>query len=401
MQRTDRMWNLIAVILFLAMLAYLGSSLLHAAFDGVVTAESTAADLSPGAAASGLVLRRERVLTAPDAAAYTFVTAAEGSRVPAGAVLALSVRSRQSRESLERLRALEAEAETVSAALRRVRTAGDAADRELAAGSAARDLASATARHDLTALNSAALHLETLLIGTGEGVSAERLSALELELDQLRGSLSGEAEELTTPVAGTFSARTDGYEHLTLSDLEDLSPSRLRSLAIDRREPVSGTYGKVVEDYRWYFAAVMDAADTGTLAPGVTVALNFGHWYGEDVYARTLSVSPPEEGTVAVVFQCDTALAETLSLRNVNATVVFGSYSGVRLPSQAIRTDPETEQTYVWTVTALRLERRDVEILYAGEDYAIVRRDSAAGALREGETVVVSGRNLYEGKVMG
>ena len=81
--------------------------------------------------------------------------------------------------------------------------------------------------------------------------------------------------------------------------------------------------------------------------------------------------------------------------------VIFESYSGIRIPAQAVQTDPETESTYVWCVTAMQLERKDVTVIYEDEDFAIVARDSAADALREGNTVVVRGHELYEGKVMG
>ena len=87
-------------------------------------------------------------------------------------------------------------------------------------------------------------------------------------------------------------------------------------------------------------------------------------------------------------------------MREVSASVVFGSYSGIRVPAQAVRTDEETEATYVWTVTAMQLERKDVEIIYAGDGFVIVRRGSEPGSLREGNTVVVSGKDLYEGKIM-
>jgi hypothetical protein len=81
--------------------------------------------------------------------------------------------------------------------------------------------------------------------------------------------------------------------------------------------------------------------------------------------------------------------------------VVFEHYSGIRIPSQAVQTDPETESTFVWCVTAMQLERKELEIIYSDAGYVIAARQSSPGALREGNTVVVSGKNLYEGKVMG
>jgi len=112
-------------------------------------------------------------------------------------------------------------------------------------------------------------------------------------------------------------------------------------------------------------------------------------------------ISPSDDGKVVVVFRCDTALAETLAMRTVTANVVFTRYSGIRIPSQAVQTDPETESTFVWCVTAMQLERKELEIIYSDPGFVICARQSDPGALREGNTVVVSGKDLYEGKVMG
>ena len=87
-------------------------------------------------------------------------------------------------------------------------------------------------------------------------------------------------------------------------------------------------------------------------------------------------------------------------MRCVPANVVFASYSGIRVPAEAVQTDEETGENYVWCITALQLERKRVTVVYADEDLALLAVDSTADALRSGNTVVVSGRDLYEGKIM-
>ena len=146
--------------------------------------------------------------------------------------------------------------------------------------------------------------------------------------------------------------------------------------------------------------AVMSEDDAENLTVGKTAMLNFGRYYGADISARVLSISEPEDGSVAVVFRCDTALADTLGMRRVSANVVFASYSGIRVPAKAVQSDPASGEAWVWTVTAMQLERKEVELLYIDEDFALVAQSAAPNALRDGNTVVVSGNDLYEGKVM-
>ena len=46
------------------------------------------------------------------------------------------------------------------------------------------------------------------------------------------------------------------------------------------------------------------------------------------------------------------------------------------------------------------LERKDIDIIYTGDGFCIAARSAAPDALREGNTIVVSGRDLHEGKLM-
>ena len=87
-------------------------------------------------------------------------------------------------------------------------------------------------------------------------------------------------------------------------------------------------------------------------------------------------------------------------MRTASAEVVFGAYSGIRIPAQAVRIDEESSEAYVWTVTAMQLERKDINIIYAAGDFVIAAWGSEPASLRPGNTVVVSGKDLYEGKLM-
>ena len=70
-------------------------------------------------------------------------------------------------------------------------------------------------------------------------------------------------------------------------------------------------------------------------------------------------------------------------------------------PQNEPEENQEEETCYVWVITAMQLERKEITVLYHGDGYCLVERETRPDALREGNTVVVSGENLYEGKVMG
>ena len=400
MRKTDLVTNIIAVLLFLAMLAYLGVYCFRALGDTTVTADAVAVNFDVGGTASGIVIREETLLESDEP--YIDVTARDGAKVARGSLLATAMRSDLGLERAERTHTLELEISRMRNALQGLRSADDLTGRDEALASGAASLAAAVARHRVNDLDGAVLNLKSLLLpGDSASVSEAALARLEAELESLRSSTTSDTTLLYAENAGTFSSVLDGYEHLSSADLKDLTPTRLEALMDDRQETPAGAYGKLVEGYRWYFAAVMDAVDAARLTEGRWATLNFGRYYGADVSGKVLSISSKEDGKVAVVFRCDSALADTLAMRTVTASVVFEHYSGIRIPSQAVRTDPETETTFVWCVTAMQLERKELDIIYSDEGFVIAARLSDPDALREGNTVVVSGKDLYEGKVMG
>ena len=399
MKRTDKLTKLIAILLFAAFLIYAAAYAIRALGSSTVTADVVAVELRPGGVANGIVLRDETVLTSAEK--YLDVTARDGAKVAAGAPLATAMRSEAGLAQVNRIHALEQEVARVSAALEELDSAEDLTARDDALRSAVAGISAAVARHELGGMELDALNLRSLLFSdSGDRPTREQLRALEKELAALKASAGDESAVLRAETGGTFSTVVDGYEALSLADAENLGPSGLKSLLDAEPEPSVGAYGKLVRGFRWYFAAVMSEEDAARLTAGRSATLNFGRWYGADVSAGVLSISAPENGSVAVIFSCDTALADTLAMRCVSADVVYEAYTGLRVPAKALRLDPETGEPYVWCVTALRLERKNVTVLYEDGDFALIARDSTAAALREGNTVVVQGSELYEGKIM-
>ena len=400
MKRTDRLSTFIAILLFLAFAAYMGVYAVRALRDTTVTAEAVAADVTLGGLANGIVIREETVLTSGEK--YIDVTVRDGAKVAAGAALATAMRSESGLQRASRMHELELEISRMTAALDEMDSAEDLTTRDESLRTLVQELSGAVARHELSSLDASSLNLRSLLFSnSASGVSRSELRTLQRELDSLRSSSSSDATVLTAEQSGVFSTLIDGYESLSAADAEGLTPAKLNELTALTPDKPDGAYGKLVTSYRWLFAAVMSAEDAENLKVGRTATLNFGRYYGADIYARVLSISEPEDGSVAVVFRCDTALADTLAMRRVPANVVFETYDGIRVPAQAVQTDPASGESWVWTITAMQLERKRVELLYIDDDFAVLAHSAEPDALRSGNTVVVSGQDLYEGKIMG
>lgn len=405
MKKTDRITKAITVLLFAAMVIYLGASLIQYTSDNTRTAAAYTTTVEIVGSATGLVVRSEETLESGEE--NLSVTAADSKRVSKGAVLAVSYQSAVALERATRIREVELEITRVKTLLSAASSAEDLSARDAALKSAVRSLSSVTARHDLGELDNACQMLRSLLFDSDkQSVTQADLDALEMELSSLISIAAEDTVQITAANSGLFTTIIDGYEHLTPDSLNNLTTDSLRKLFDDGREVSSRAFGKLIYSQVWYFAAIMPEGVISTLdsegksyvRQGNELKLDFGKYYSSPITAAVESVSEAKNGECVVIFSCSTALAETLTMRTVAVDIVFAEYNGIYVPSEALYTDEEGD-CYVFTVTGKQAERKNVTVVYDGGDFVLVT-SSGANALHDGNEIIVSARELYDGMML-
>lgn len=249
--------------------------------------------------------------------------------------------------------------------------------------------------------------------GSGGGDLSAQIQEAEDRIAALRSQATGSVRRITASKAGLYSGEVDGYETvLTPSMLEDLTPSALAGLTADA-SAVSQT-GKLILGDTWYYAAVLPAETAAALEEQSGLRLRFAKGVDRDLPVKLESVGPREQGQVVAVFRGDSYLRELTLLRQQRAQVVYGSSQGLRVPKEAIRalrteSDRDTgertaeEATGIYCVVGLNARFKPVEVLYTGDHYVLVRASSEDTnlRLRSGDEIIVSARDLFDGKIIG
>ena len=213
----------------------------------------------------------------------------------------------------------------------------------------------------------------------------------------------------------------DGYETvLTPEALEELTPGRLARLEPDEDVLSAPNVGKLVLGDTWYYAAAVDEETARTLQETKGLKLRFAKGVSRDLDVELLSVSEPEGGRVTVVFRGDTYLPELTLLRQQSAEVIRRTTEGIRVPIEAVRLRERTvtdddggetlvRETGVYCIVGMEARFKPVEVLYSDENFALVRStldtaDTTTGLeeirLRAGDEVIITARDLYDGKTM-
>ena len=239
-----------------------------------------------------------------------------------------------------------------------------------------------------------------VLAGSADAGTEEQLAAMKDELAAMEGSTYTDSEEVTAPESGLFSTLLDGWEAVGPDDLSDLTPSGLRALFNAQETAPAGAIGKIVTDWRWYFAAVMASDDAARLTVGDYVTVSLGRHYGGSVSMRVESVSAPQNGERAVVLSTLKALSDTIAMRRADAEMIYSEQTGLRVPTKALHVS-EDGRDFVYVVEGGLVAVKYVETVCQTGDYFLVADSGGADDLRAGDEIIVRGRSVSEGMIVG
>jgi len=387
MKRSDFLIRLVSFVVFLAIAVYIGYAIIDAQLHPLSTVLAVRYTMEDAEETSGYIVREET----PLAGARAVVTATEGEHLSAADPYAMEYLTSAALERAEKIRELDLRIARIDARL--------SGESSAAAAEAVMALSRAVSAGGAGGLDAALFGVRSQVFSEGGSASAEELAARRAELQQQRAQLQAAAGADTNALlagrSGTFSAVTDGLEHIAPDALDGLQPADLPALFSGVR-PVNAV-GKLITGLSWYYVCVMPSAAANRLAAGRTAQLHFTQSFGRTIAMRVESVGISENGQCVVVFSSNRFLAEVAAVRETTASVVFASHDGLRIPREAVRVDEKGK--YVFILTGLQAHQVYVDVLYELGDYYLVE-SVTPGELAEGVSVIVKANDLYDGKVV-
>lgn len=395
MKHTNLTLKLACYLIFAALLVWLGIYVFQAMDNPYRTVPATSCSHRETAALTGIVAREETVLYSVYDAVH--IDLEEGQRVSARGTVAQAFDSEAALLRAVRLEELEQEAAELNALLS-VAAAENSQQTDAEIQNDIRSLRQAVSSRDFTDAESLCLSLQTEVFAAFSSPTdiLSRLKDCNEEIRQIQSRGVTGSTPIPAPVSGVFSTTVDGWEELNAEALEQIEPDRLRSLLKEERRPRDYALGKLVSGTRWYYAALMDSAQADRLRGKSRVSVVFGRYYGEELTMSVEWISAEKDGVRTVILSCGEGMNRMLATRRQDAELVFSEQSGLRVPRRGLHVD-EDGNACVYVQTGLQAEKKLVTILEDFDDYYMVVGD----ALRVGDEIIVSGKNLFEGKVVG
>ena len=404
MKATTSIFKILSVAILVAAVVYFGVQTYRYLTDPINTTVVYASSEESVMEVNGYLIREEETFHS-DAGTLGHALS-EGERVGKGQTMAVAYADSGALTRVERLEALKLKKEQLSFSLVSYLDPDAALKLDSSINSDILSLRRSVAggeygntEEQLASLKGAILKRD-YTSATQEEIEAG-IKATEEEIGEMERSLNGRA--ITAPQSGIYSAACDGYESVLTMDFltDDLTPGKLGR--VRPRSSDNANVGKLIYGDAWYYAANITDEQAQQLEGRSTVTLRFAKGLAMDLKMTVVSLSRSENGQRTLVLRSDKYLAQTTLLRHQAATLVLRTYEGLRLPSNALRVNEEGVSG-VYCVLGVRAKFKPVRVVYQGEGYALVEAASAvedSTLLRQGDQVIVTTAQLYDGKVIG
>lgn len=426
MKQSNFVWRTLGIAGISAVFLYFVGSIAGYLLDPLTTSAAYNYHSEDSITVSGYLVRDEEVL--PNNSGLVYITREEGERVSKGNSVAVVYHSQESLSQAQQLEDLRIQLEQLEYA----QSVATGSQEVLKLDSSIMDsiytVRQSMNNEQYTDAEKEASTLRTLILKrdytySGEGDIEGQIEALTTQLRSLASAAKSGSTAITVSKGGYYSSLVDGYETvLTPASLETMTPTSLREIQPDTS--LSSSVGKMIYGNSWYYVTAMSTETAALLTEGSKVTLRFVSGLEQDVPMTVERISADDHGQTLVVLKADQYVSITTLLRDQNAQIILKSYDGIRVPQESLRVwkrtitnedGTETTESLVGVYCRIGVEAqfKPVNVVYQGEDYYLVEPNpSAMGSslsekqlelytLRAGDEVIVTAKDLYNGKVIG
>lgn len=238
-----------------------------------------------------------------------------------------------------------------------------------------------------------------LAVGTQLSVDA-KLSSLEAELVTLKNQAVG-FNTVSSPNPGYYIGSVDGFEHAIAYEdvLNSISCGTINNLLAYEKQAVSGNVmGKLVDSFDWYFVCNVSYSDSGKLAKDKKVIVNIPNTAVGSIECKIAYIGAKEGDYVPVVLKCNIMNRDVANLRIENIEIITDNYTGIRINNKAIREVDGQKGVYVLRGNIIQFKK--INIISSAEEYSVVEKVDDSTYVKQYDTIITEGVDLYDGKVI-
>lgn len=335
-----------------------------------------------------------------------------GEKVQKNAALAVVYTNASALENSQKISVLDDQIELLESAAQMITNGSDSVKIESMITNKIAELSSQMQQSSVSGMESSVTELRNLCLrraidSVDKETLLEQAQSLTSERNYLQQQIGNSSITIASPASGFFSEVVDGFESkltissldtMTASELENLDPSKITTTSSD-------TLGKVVQDFRWYFAMSVPKENVEDLSVGDSLLLRFAQVSSDiQVSVHDIRKQKNDENALLIVSGMEIT-PEILSMRYQSVEVIKEIYTGIQVTKNAVRIQTDSEGNSIQGVFILpdSISRfKPIEVLYETGNYYIVKQGTTTQntGLVVGDRIIVKGRDLEDLKVV-
>ena len=242
-----------------------------------------------------------------------------------------------------------------------------------------------------------------LMVNEVSGFDAQ-IAALKQEKEALYNSLESPKEPVAAAVSGYFSSQIDGYETVFTPDLIDsLTVSGFYD-ALDQKVSNEGAVGKIITDYTWYVICPLSKEESNEFTENKQYSVIFPYSDSVSIQGKLIKkIAESQQNEQLLIFQMTEMPIDFDYTRAQSVQLCRAVYTGYRISKDAVRHLDGKEGVYILNGSTVNF--RTITRLYEAGGYYIVKAasendDDYATSLHLHDTVLIGGKDLYEGRTL-
>ncbi len=157
-------------------------------------------------------------------------------------------------------------------------------------------------------------------------------------------------QDIYSENSGIFTTVLDGLENYLTPELAiNMTVSDFEAVRVNNSESVGAMVNqganvcKVSNNHEWYVLVCVDAEDVKDYGVGKRVQMRFDSIPGEQIECQIVNKSEEQDGKVVLFLMSNYYLEGAYSFRKSDATVILKSYTGYKIPIQALRNEDDVQ----------------------------------------------------------
>lgn len=237
----------------------------------------------------------------------------------------------------------------------------------------------------------------------------EQINKLKNERATLAQKLVELEDYVTVDRPGYFYSKVDGYEAIfNTQTISDLTLASFDAMTDSEPADYSGEFpvGKIVRSTDWYLVSETTKDNLKKFTEGNTYEIKFP--YNSDVSIKMKLekiVKEADSDKTVLVFKTDVMPSGFNYLRKQNVQIIEESYTGYKVPSNAVRVINGKKGVYILSGNTVKF--KEITVLVEQDGYFIVEErpsyyedPDCYDKLGLYDMIIVSGKNLYDGKII-